>query len=415
MKPNHQSNKGNKILLKIITYLSIIFIYLDTLVLKSVFTFDLYFYYILFPLLLVFLILMYNKLQVEKVSIIVICILLLASIIVVLLKGYSYQYPLKQFFIFTFLFVFYYSIIKVNSFDVHTLFKIYVNITIVVALLGILQVLLYFLNITDIFSVLGISFTHRLKSITSEPSTIAYLFIPVVFVAVRNIFKNEYVYINKLNTYIILLSYLLTFSSIAYLGIFLTIVYNFKSLTFRRKIAYFSLFILLFFAVINIPDLRMRLSDTFLTFFTGSDLEDINVSTLTLFINFKIALEIFKENYIIGTGIGTYGINYNIYFSKLFDIDSSSILQFNKEDANSLFLRLLAETGIVGMFSFFYFIFNFKTRYSLNDRYGLYEALNRGVFILIILRLLRFGNYFALGFPFFILIYVFTYKLSKGN
>jgi hypothetical protein len=87
----------------------------------------------------------------------------------------------------------------------------------------------------------------------------------------------------------------------------------------------------------------------------------------------------------------------------------------NYNDANSMFLRLLSETGIWGMAIFFFFLLYFLIKRvssnGINDFYLL--AINHGVFILFLIRLLRCGNYISDGFFFFLLMFYFTFKFDQ--
>jgi hypothetical protein len=82
-------------------------------------------------------------------------------------------------------------------------------------------------------------------------------------------------------------------------------------------------------------------------------------------------------------------------------------------DANSLFIRLMSETGILGLSLFFLFMFRFlllKKGYEYPELRD-YLLINQGIFILFIVRLIRTGNYFGNGFFLFFFIYYLSYKI----
>ena len=82
-------------------------------------------------------------------------------------------------------------------------------------------------------------------------------------------------------------------------------------------------------------------------------------------------------------------------------------------DANSLFIRLMSETGILGLSLFFIFMFKFlllKKGYEYPDIRD-YLLINQGIFILFVVRLLRTGNYFGNGFFLFFFIYYLSHKI----
>lgn len=84
----------------------------------------------------------------------------------------------------------------------------------------------------------------------------------------------------------------------------------------------------------------------------------------------------------------------------------------NVEDANSLFLRLRSETGLLGLLLIFIFIFKFHI-IRKNDKSGYLWIINNGILSMFAIRLLRFGHYFATGFFFFFWLYYFSKIDSK--
>ena len=80
---------------------------------------------------------------------------------------------------------------------------------------------------------------------------------------------------------------------------------------------------------------------------------------------------------------------------------------FNTKDANSLFIRMLSEGGLIGLGLLFFAIFSFFVyKKGINDPQLYYLTLiNQGVFLMLIVRLLRTGNYIGQGFYFFFFLY----------
>lgn len=85
---------------------------------------------------------------------------------------------------------------------------------------------------------------------------------------------------------------------------------------------------------------------------------------------------------------------------------------FNTADANSLFVRLMSETGLMGLGLFFTFLFkNLTGRSGYDDPETRdYTLLNQGIFIWFVVRLVRTGNYFGNGFFLFFFMYYFSKK-----
>ncbi len=101
------------------------------------------------------------------------------------------------------------------------------------------------------------------------------------------------------------------------------------------------------------PDIKFRVDDTVKLFFdknvTGKDVDRINLSTYAFYSNYKVTKETIKHNPMFGTGLGTYEYNYDKYLKKT--IPESSFRKYykiNRKDANSMFFRILSETGLFG-------------------------------------------------------------------
>ena len=86
---------------------------------------------------------------------------------------------------------------------------------------------------------------------------------------------------------------------------------------------------------------------------------------------------------------------------------------FNTADANSLFVRLMSETGLLGLSLFFTFLLkNALWRKGYDDpELRDYTLINQGIFIWFLVRLIRTGNYFGNGFFLFFFIYWVTKKI----
>src|SRR5690606_37181188 len=79
----------------------------------------------------------------------------------------------------------------------------------------------------------------------------------------------------------------------------------------------------------------------------------------------------------------------------------------NGADANSMFLRLLSETGLFGVLIFIYIIFKFYlARDENHDTY--HWLVSNGILIMMLLNLFRQGHYFLNGFPFFVILYIYN-------
>ena len=140
----------------------------------------------------------------------------------------------------------------------------------------------------------------------------------------------------------------------------------------------------------------------------------LNSSTFALYTNYIIAENSFLRNPTSGSGLGSHVINYENTFTDFFDeIFLETYGSFNKQDANSLFLRLMSEMGLVGLFLIFLFVFKFflSRKWLQYPKLAPIVLMNQGIFIMMILRLIRTGNYIGNGFFFFFFLYWASWKV----
>ena len=72
------------------------------------------------------------------------------------------------------------------------------------------------------------------------------------------------------------------------------------------------------FFIYNIPAVKLRVDETYQLFSKEDvkpmDIARTNLSTYALYSNFKVTQAAFVENGILGSGLGTYEINYDKYY-----------------------------------------------------------------------------------------------------
>jgi len=317
----------------------------------------------------------------------------------------------------------FYLLFKINNYDVKRLFKIYLNIAVFVGAIGLIQELNYLLgfkagyDFSYIIPSWRISLSQtgllRINSILSEPASFCYAMMPAFFVSLASFLKNNFKFLEKWKRLIIISSFFLTFSTVGYIGIVFSLfllMYNY------RKIRYIFgsivlIFILIFFLWNNVGDFRLRIGDSVDVLAGRASLETSNLSTFALFSNALVAYNSFKNNPIFGSGLGSHEISYYKYIGNIVDVNKINMF-LNIQDANSLFLRLLSETGLFGLIIFFYFLFKFHLLRK-SDKSGYLWIINNGILAMFLIRLIRCGHYFVYGFFFFFWLYYFSWKLNK--
>jgi hypothetical protein len=166
----------------------------------------------------------------------------------------------------------------------------------------------------------------------------------------------------------------------------------------------------------------MRIQDTYEAFFEQEGVIEpysINISTFSIYSNYLVAKEVIQRNFLFGSGLGTHPFSYDYYIDQLYKPEKYADNHYvnaklNREDGSSLFIRLLSELGVFGILSFLFFIFKFYLgrEYGKENTYGLF-LINNAILVMLLLKLVRYGNYANLGFFFFFFLYLYSARLTK--
>ena len=168
----------------------------------------------------------------------------------------------------------------------------------------------------------------------------------------------------------------------------------------------------------NIVEFKVRTDSTVEIFSTGKfSIAETHGSSLTLYNNYHIAVENFKSNFLFGTGLGSHPIASNKY--SLTKNLKTFGFQLNYADANSMFLRIMSETGLFGMILFLGILFKCFIRKPTGNTGTNHWLISNALLVLIMLNLFRQGHYFMNGFPFYVWLYIYNYsdyiKNNKDN
>jgi len=315
-------------------------------------------------------------------------------------------------------FFYYYVVLELN-FDIDQLFKWYLKGCYIVSLVGLVQFVAFKMGFTPlynfnwIFNKWGFSpggiFGIRVNSVFAEPTHLGAVLSAAFFVSIYNIIRRESYGLTRVQSLVIISVYFLSFSGLGQMGIFLTAFFLAVSFGMVRYIIILiPLVIFLFnFLYNNTVEFKERIDSTLGLFF-GGDKFELGVthgSSFILYNNYVVAFENFKTNFLFGTGIGSHATAFERY-SIAKDIQVWGF-NLNSADANSMFLRLVSETGLFGLSIFFIIIV--KCYVKRDVAYLTYHWLvSNGILIMILLNLFRQGHYFLNGFPFFMILYYYN-------
>nr|MBC8396624.1 hypothetical protein [Flavobacteriales bacterium] len=326
--------------------------------------FEFYFHYIIFLALLPFFMLKYRF---PKLVFQIMTIPLIVGIVNVLGENTDQFSFIKVFGGLLFTLLFYQYVMLYYEFNVKRLFKMYVKWCYWIALIGVVQQVSYLIGFKLGYDyswllnkwglIPGGIFGLRVNSIISEPSGLAVVMMPAVYVAIYNLFRKENYILNKRQSLLVIFVLLLTSSTTGLIG--LVIAFMLASDTLNIRYVVIGVAISVgggYAAYYNLDEFRSRV-DTSIGLWVENDFDiaNTNTSSFVLYNNMHVATENLKEHPIFGTGLGSHETAYEKY-----SLTNTVVLydfNFNTKDLINLLIRLLSETGLLGVCFFLLILF----------------------------------------------------------
>lgn len=337
--------------------------------------------------------------------------------------------------------LFFYYVFEYYERDIVRFFSIYMSWAYIAALIGVIQLVSYLIGfapgydfrILFGFNKWGITpggLGIRVNSIFCEPSYVGATLGPAFFISFYNLIFNKAYFITRLQSLVIVFTYLMSTSSVAYIGVFFVLILLLVNFGVVRYIAIvIPLSLILFYALYNnVREFKIRADGVYALYIEGilekeaakddrggalvqimrkrSLLQTIHGSSFVQYNNYVITKKNFSENPLFGTGLGSH----QYIFSKY---DLSYLLggeyDNNMADANSMLLRTISETGLFGLVFLILFIRNGYVRKDPDHPEADYHWLiSNAVLVIILLQLARQGNYTFGGFIGFMWLYYYT-------
>ena len=347
-------------------------------------------------------------------------ILLFVGIIQIIAGNNNAQNFLKVFLSLFLTYFFYYYVICELEFDIQQMFKWYLKGCYVAALIGLFQFASFIIGFEPGYSlfhlankggqvVTGGLWGIRVNSIFMEPTHLGSVLSAAFFVAVYNLLSRKNVYYNTIQNWIIIICYILSFSGMGQIGVFLTILLLAINFGFARYVIVVIPLLLLSFNYLynSVSEFRERVDSTYGLFVAGEQFElgKTHGSSFILYNNYIVATKNFEGNFLFGTGLGSHQTAFEKY--SVGKGISNWGFDLNSADANSMFLRLMSETGLFGLGIFFIIMVKCYIKRDRNNP-SYHWLVSNGILIMILLNLFRQGNYYLYGFPFFLLLYYYN-------
>ena len=410
---------------KFICYLTIITIFLDGFTFKNILPFDFRISYLIY-IAVFFISLFFSKdVYINRVFIFLLMLIGLTSLYNVYVNNNTIILLLEQLIGIALSALVYYQLFKIIDYDIKKAFNIYLKVVLVICFVGIFQEACFILKFKPGYDFswfipgfrLNISNNLiRISSITPEPASLGTTIMPAFFASLLNIIYPKYRLLKNWQAGVIIFTAFITISSVAYIGILISIILLVYNKFGTKSIAVSCVIVLILFGLMYnySKDFKMRIDDTYNVVTGKANINESNISTFALLSNAQVAYKSFQNQPLIGSGLGSHQISYDKYIDTIADKVAIGF-GANRTDANSLFLRLMSETGLVGILTILLFMICNYVKRNKNEN-DIYWIISNGVLTLVILRLLRSGHYFSDGFFFFIWLYYFSkqqYKLEK--
>lgn len=338
--------------------------------------------------------------------------------------------------------LFFYYVFEYYERDVSRFFSIYMQFCVVMSVICLVQLISFIIGFKYGFDykwlglnkwgiIPGSIFGIRVNGIFSEPSYLAAALGPAFFISIYNLIMRTTHFISRNSSILIVITLLLTFSTVGYLGILFTIILLLINFGFVRYVAFILpiVFILYYVLYNNVDEFKVRMDGVNELYFEDvlgvNEIENedgikpkwkpkVNIlgkvhgSSFVLFNNYIVAKQNFLSNPFFGTGLGSHGHAFEKYNLNKF---IGNEYQFNTADANSMLLRLISETGLFGVVLMYLFIRTYYVkRDEEHEKNNELWLISNAVLVIILLQLARQGNYTYSGFMAYMWLYFYIGK-----
>jgi len=248
----------------------------------------------------------------------------------------------------------------------------------------------------------------RLQSVLPEPAIFALVTLPAAYYCLDR-YRQERTCGRELAA--IGAALVLSRSSVGYLGL-LFLLTLFFARSWRRALGGLAVVAGVGASLYAASaDFRVRLDDTVRAAGAGT-VEDANLSTFALVSNALVTTRVLSVHPWAGNGLGSHLLSHSVYigdvpgvaqFEEMVLHDRYTMDQLNAADANSLLLRLLSETGVLGVVLVAGFIWRYRAPAG-----GEAGVIHAAVLVYFFAKLLRAGHYFSPEQFFFVFAYCLT-------
>lgn len=360
-----------------------------------------------------------NEFKINKKVGLLLIYIFISSIIAIVMYEYKFNKMVQQMIAITIIMLSYWAFF--SKYDVVKIWSKYLKICKLFCLIGIIQWIIYYLFNINIFqrkyffwgikgnSILSEGILY-FSSMSGEPGNYAQVVMPAVFYLIEESLKMKKI---KVQDLIFVISYICTFTAIAFMGFILYAFFKIIVLIKNKEIKKIfygigaSIVMLpIIIKVFNIGMIKLKIFETFsyILNLMYIDLNKVNLSTFALFSNLRAA--ILSKHFIFGNGLGTIQ---EVYYKYLVN-ENYFAYGLNSEDGYSMAVRIFTEFGLVGILIISYILIK---NFFYSKKNFLLSAINFSVVIGISSYLIRGGSYYMNGSIFFYIFLIFSKKEYK--
>jgi hypothetical protein len=247
----------------------------------------------------------------------------------------------------------------------------------------------------------------RVFSVFAEPGHFGIALTPAVYVAVNVLFFGGRAFYSRLQAITVIVALLLTFSSVGYTGLVLSLLVGAGP---RRAVrALILLTVVATAALLFVGNFRSRVFGI-MELAAGGESLDENASSLIFYLNGEVAKASFLAHPLWGSGLGSHFISYTNYLTQAGL--SQSVARFlsfmkpedlNRDDAYAMLLRLPSELGLLGVLSAVYFFVSNRVRVAVEP----YRMLSGMCIAFFLTYCVREGHYFRFELWYFLALYAY--------
>ena len=358
-----------------------------------------------------------------KYLLIVLFLIIVTSIYNIYVDNDTFFLFIKQLVVICFISFVCFMFVYNNKNNLDYIINLYIQISLIMCCIAIFQEICWFIGFKSGYDLSYLIINNqqistsgimlRATSICGEPPVLAYALIFATNIAIFKILIGDCNLVkHKIQAFIIFIGMLLTYSTIGYLSIILSICFilfwNFKKINLKSCFLLISVVIIFF--CIGKTGITGRIYQTLSSVTKNMDINRsvyLNRSSYDLAVHFIRVYYDFQENPFIGKGLGSY--NYSKNAQKLEKFSYIKEIAFSKEDTISFVFKVISELGIFGImiliiFVSFNFIFDFDRRNTKNK----YILFSCAALVYIFFRLIRSPTYYSEGMFIFFWLYYFS-------